>query len=264
MSTAKYEYGQYQGGMIKKLDVEGCIISNTFYTEQQRSDWHAHENAHLSLLFSPSKGETKSKEMYADNKGMIFTYHEGQVHRFTTQKGMATSANIEIDKAFLEKYGISFSTFKKNLLQKENAKSLIIHAQAELFGKDHNKELNVLSILLEMMSSKPKEYGNHPVWLEKLKELLNDKWNESLTLDNIALELGVHPVTISKYFRKYFGLTLGQYRRKIRVENSLSLIKSQKMSLSEIAHFCNYSDQSHFIREFKKHTGLKPLDFKRM
>ncbi len=264
MHTRRYKYGQYQGGILKKVNAKGSIISNTFYTRQHQSEWHSHENAHLALLFYPSKAETKNKERYSDYKGNIFTYHEGQIHRFTTRKGITTSSNIEIGKSFLNKYNFTFSTFEQNLLKKENAKSLIIQTQAELFGDDFNKELNILSLLLEMASSEPKEYFKQPVWIDRLKNLLQDNWNETLTLDYMSMEIGVHPVTISKYFRKYVGCTIGQYRRKIRIERSLSIIKSTKMSLSEVAHYCNYSDQSHFIREFRKHIGLKPFDFKKM
>ncbi len=102
-----------------------------------------------------------------------------------------------------------------------------------------------------------------PIWVIRLKELLHDNWNKEMSLAEISQIVQVHPVTVSKYFRKYFSNTLGEYRRKLKIEKSINLIKNSNKSLSEIAYNCNFSDQSHFIRNFKTHTGFLPKDFRR-
>ncbi len=48
------------------------------------------------------------------------------------------------------------------------------------------------------------------------------------------------------------------------VERSLPLIKESRMSLSEIAHYCGFADQSHFIRCFRGATGFRPGAFRRL
>jgi AraC family transcriptional regulator len=82
-----------------------------------------------------------------------------------------------------------------------------------------------------------------------------------MPLQEIALIIGVHPVTISKFFRKYFSCTLGEYQRKIKIEKSIQLIKESKLSLTEIAFLCGFTDQSHFTRNFKNMTGFLPKKF---
>lgn len=96
-----------------------------------------------------------------------------------------------------------------------------------------------------------------------LKQLLHDKWNEVLSLQEIAGLVGAHPVTISKNFRKYFHCTLGTYQRRLKIEKSIDLIKNSTLSLSEIAFYCGFTDQSHFIRNFKELTGFLPKDYRK-
>lgn len=65
-------------------------------------------------------------------------------------------------------------------------------------------------------------------------------------------------------FKKYIGITPKQYQRVLRFNDVFTQMQSdQFLSWSDIAHRCGYSDQSHFIREFKSFSGLIPKSFRR-
>jgi AraC family transcriptional regulator len=83
------------------------------------------------------------------------------------------------------------------------------------------------------------------------------------SLNQLSVMLGLHPVTISRQFHHYYACTLGEYIRKLRVEKALTLIKEREHSLTEIAFASGFADQSHFIRAFKRFTGLLPLAYKK-
>jgi len=118
------------------------------------------------------------------------------------------------------------------------------------------------SLLLELISGTKGLQGKGiPSWIMRLKELLHEHWNEQMTLQEMSVIVGVHPITISKFFRKFFACTLGEYQRKLKIEKSIQLIKNSDMTLSEIAFYCGFADQSHFIRNFKKMTGFLPKHF---
>jgi len=64
---------------------------------------------------------------------------------------------------------------------------------------------------------------------------------------------------INRYFSEWFGLSLKEYCNILRFRASLHHIKEGKLFPEQ-----NYSDQSHFIREVKKFTGVTPKElFKR-
>jgi len=63
-------------------------------------------------------------------------------------------------------------------------------------------------------------------------------------------------------FKKYFGLTPKVFHRISRFNNILQLINNkQTVSWSQIAYQFGYSDQSHFIKEFKEFSGFNPQEF---
>ncbi|HWK05009.1 MAG TPA: AraC family transcriptional regulator [Puia sp.] len=93
---------------------------------------------------------------------------------------------------------------------------------------------------------------------------MNDRWNELLSLQDLSVVVGVHPVTISKHFSRYFNCTLGQYMRKLRINKAISLVKSSGTSLTDISYECGFADQSHFIRTFKHMTGFLPMQYQRL
>jgi AraC family transcriptional regulator len=93
---------------------------------------------------------------------------------------------------------------------------------------------------------------------------MHDRWQETLTLQELAQELQLHPVTISKHFPKYFNCTLGEYMRKVKIEKALTQIRTSPESLTEIAYACGFFDQSHFIKAFKQVTGFLPKAYKKL
>jgi AraC family transcriptional regulator len=74
-----------------------------------------------------------------------------------------------------------------------------------------------------------------PAWLDRVSEYLQEHWNETVSLDELSLIAGVHPVTVSTFFPKYFSGTLGAYMRKLKVDHALNLIKTSDASLTDIA-----------------------------
>jgi AraC family transcriptional regulator len=103
-----------------------------------------------------------------------------------------------------------------------------------------------------------------PLWVKKLKEILIDGCAEKLSLVNLANELNIHPVHLSRDFSKHFHCTFGEYVRKVRVEKSLSFLPNKNLSLTEIAFECGFADQSHFLRCFKQINGINPSAYRKL
>ncbi len=124
----------------------------------------------------------------------------------------------------------------------------------------------LLQVFNKFMS---KELGKKkvPMWAVKLKETIQDQidTNYSLNLREISKAIDLNPDYLSREFSKYFdSLSFGEYIRKLRVDKAIELLHSGKHSQAEIAYLTGFSDQSHFIRIFKKHLGMTPITFKRL
>ena len=260
----KLNSGEYSGKIVQRLNIDDSIITNTLYSSKQNiPEWHYHENLHICFVFQGGKAETAHNTKYTEPNGSIFFYHAEEKHRWISPQPVSKSANIEIGREFLKKYNFSELDIKEALKKRVNSKSLILKIQNDMVANDIDSASSIHSLLLELITNPEiSSFKDTPKWVIQLRELLHDNWSQELSLEELAKIVQVHPVTISKYFRKYFSCTLGEYKRMLKVEKSIDFIKDFDKSLFEIAYDCNFSDQSHFIRNFKKTTGFLPKDFR--
>jgi YesN/AraC family two-component response regulator len=83
-------------------------------------------------------------------------------------------------------------------------------------------------------------------------------------LTEVADTLQVNPTYLSREFARYFDdLSFGEYIRKLRIDKALQLLNTTTYSLGEIAYLTGFSDQSHFARIFKQHTGQRPSAYRK-
>jgi AraC-like DNA-binding protein len=62
---------------------------------------------------------------------------------------------------------------------------------------------------------------------------------------------GVHPVHVSRSFRRTLGCTFREYLTLIRIRRATDLLKQSSTCITEIAFACGFSDHAHFTRTFK-------------
>ncbi|MEL6812254.1 MAG: AraC family transcriptional regulator, partial [Bacteroidota bacterium] len=63
-------------------------------------------------------------------------------------------------------------------------------------------------------------------------------------------------------FKKYAGLTPKVFHRIMRFNEILQQIhKKEHIAWSQVAYQFGYTDQSHFIKEFKEFSGFSPEEF---
>lgn len=108
--------------------------------------------------------------------------------------------------------------------------------------------------------------SKQPQWVKELKEMIQDQVDAQLSIDikKISSELELNPSYLSREFSRYFeDLNFGDYVRKKRIEKAIELMKNPKNTLTEISYLTGFSDQSHFTRIFKKHTGQSPSQFRK-
>ncbi|WP_343706509.1 chromate resistance protein ChrB domain-containing protein [Flavobacterium sp.] len=105
-----------------------------------------------------------------------------------------------------------------------------------------------------------------PSWVKDLKDIIQDQIDAQFAFDlkKISSELDLNPSYLSREFSKHFeDLNFGEYVRKLRIEKAINLIENSSHTLTEIAYMTGFSDQSHFTRIFKLHTGKNPSAYRK-
>ncbi|MDQ1162511.1 AraC-like DNA-binding protein [Chryseobacterium sp. SORGH_AS 447] len=86
----------------------------------------------------------------------------------------------------------------------------------------------------------------------KLFELIYSS-KGATTVKELSEQAGWSSRQINRYFNHWLGVSLKSYLNMIRFSNSLKQLKK-----GDFYPELNYGDQSHFIREVKKFTGVRP------
>ncbi len=67
---------------------------------------------------------------------------------------------------------------------------------------------------------------------------------------------------LDRRMRRVFGLATGQWMLKVRLDAAQRLLKETKISVAAISQQAGYSDQSAFTRQFRRATGLSPIEYR--
>lgn len=85
--------------------------------------------------------------------------------------------------------------------------------------------------------------------------------NTSKSINELADAACLGKKQYERVFREYVGMNPKRYYRIVRFQKSLLLMGKGERNCADVAYSCGYSDQSHFIREFKTMTGVTPKSF---
>ncbi len=85
--------------------------------------------------------------------------------------------------------------------------------------------------------------------------------SSSVSLSDIAAQLNTSKEHLCRSFKQEIGENLTNYIHKIKIQESLDLIKSKKYSVSEVAFMFGYSSSSYYSSVFKKVIGVSPKKY---
>jgi AraC family transcriptional regulator len=253
--------GKYFGNIGRRYRLDGLAVVDVVYRQPVYSGWHAHEQAHLTLVLNGGNRERRSKTETQLRCGQVVFYRNHEHHRNDHTVFPSRNINIEISQGFFNYSGISETDLELAVHQQRLNAADVVKILKEISVDENHAAGNVAMLLA---ASTIKKRSQHlPAWVVQIKELLHDQWTDFPNLHDLSTAVGVHSTTISKYFTAYFGCTLGAYLRRLKIERALVMLRESQYSLTEIGHICGFSDQSHFIRTFKSETGFLPKSFRR-
>ena len=87
--------------------------------------------------------------------------------------------------------------------------------------------------------------------------------DQNLCLQMISEEFNISVPYLSRFFKEQTGENLNSYLNNIRIEKSKELLVNTDMTISEVAKNVGFTNNSSFIRVFKKHTSTTPGSFKK-
>jgi len=258
--------GKFYGATKHRLELGGVVLTEIIHASGRKLPSHTHESAYFGLLLAGSYSE-RCTQRTADYDPFTIGFHPPALTH-SDQVGACGSRMfcIELRDDYLDRTRkfLTAPRFVPDLCASE-----LTWLGLRLYRSFATETLGPLELqeicgdMLERVSGAPLvDEKARPQWLERALELLHERYRDSLTLEQIAAQLNVHPIHLSRVFRKRHGCTMAEFMNRKRVQFACRALASEWADLATVAADAGFADQSHFGRIFKSCTGQTPGQFR--
>ena len=98
--------------------------------------------------------------------------------------------------------------------------------------------------------------------IKKAIQYISKHYTSALTLEEVAMHVGLNPSYFSSYFKQMCGSSFKEYLNMVRIEEAKRLLSNTDYSILDIAIAIGFDNQSYFSKVFKKYTGLTPKHYR--
>jgi AraC-like DNA-binding protein len=99
--------------------------------------------------------------------------------------------------------------------------------------------------------------------LEPVLRAIQSRYAETLTLEQMAGLVHLHPAYFSTLFRRATGLPPSQYLSRYRLRRAHDMLLSTDHSIREIAAATGFRDPFYLSRAFRRAAGLSPSEYRK-
>ncbi|SDC96437.1 Helix-turn-helix domain-containing protein [Paenibacillus sp. UNCCL117] len=100
-------------------------------------------------------------------------------------------------------------------------------------------------------------------FVQRAVRLLQDHVESGAPLKQVARELGISPVQLTRLFKKEFRMTPVKYIAGLRMARAARLLIHTGLTLADIAERCGYTDEHHLSKTFKSVMGVNPSAYRK-
>ena len=94
--------------------------------------------------------------------------------------------------------------------------------------------------------------------IHALQDALSNQPEDDRDLEAWAKEVGMSPRNLTRTFRQATGISIHEYRTKLRLERASGLLHSPGLTVDAVAALCGFSDSRHLRRLWRQNFGTSP------
>ncbi|MEN8075805.1 AraC family transcriptional regulator [Clostridioides difficile] len=246
-------------------------------------DLHWHTQCEIIKILEGEFSLILNDEKILSKAGDILFIHDGVVHGGTPINCVYEC--IVFDMSLLLKKNITCTKLLSDIINHNKVIDTIISGHNKhieiccnyLFESINSKEpgfelivqgslYNLLGMILRTGLYKTKSISTKrsSTSLQQLKTvltLLEEKFSEPLTLEDLSKSVGMTPKYFCRFFHQMTNKTPIEYLNYYRVDVACELLLTKDVCITDVALDCGFNDVSYFIKTFKKYKGITPKQY---
>lgn len=119
----------------------------------------------------------------------------------------------------------------------------------------------IVPLLGELRDQKQQE-ESRPVRMAKA--FIEENYRRPLGLAEVAEAVGLCEAYFSSSFKKYTGTSFTEYLNEVRIRAAKTYLRTTAYTNGEIADLVGYADDKYFLKVFKKSTGIRPGEYRKL
>jgi YesN/AraC family two-component response regulator len=151
-----------------------------------------------------------------------------------------------------------------DIIEMDNKKSLFDHLyELKTFDEvKHWFKSGIIHPLLTKIEERTEsQYKNLS---DKIIHIIQQDFDQDITLESIATRLHYNPNYLSSIFRKEMQISFSEYLALYRLNMAKQWLVETDMSVKEISEKLKYNNSQNFIRSFRKNEGTTPGKYREL
>lgn len=258
----------FLGETLDLRQISGITLSENVYAGGEDVPRHTHEAGFFSLTLSGGYLERHDARDIEYGVGSVSFHPAGDEHSLRFGAEPTRCLNVEVSDEWLRRLeGLSE---REDLVRLENGPLLWLSARLfAAFRSSFDATDSIENLVLEMVGcvagvEEDPPSAREPLWLGAVDEMLRAEYPAGVTVFDLARRVGVHPVHLSRTWRRHRGSSIPRTVHRMRVDAACRLLSEGEMPLVDLALQVGFADQSHFSNVFKTFTGMTPGAYQRM
>ncbi len=91
---------------------------------------------------------------------------------------------------------------------------------------------------------------------------IQQNYNKPIKNEDIADYFYFNPSYVNRIFKAHTGFSLKTFIIDYRINQAMEILRTQTISVSEVAFMVGFTDIPHFIKTFKSHVGKTPNEYR--
>ena len=241
--------------------------------------------ARARIVPANKKAPSKMKRPY-----YVFIFYHGceKTYKFKNGKTLHTKSNdilflpkeeeyVVTCTKFGETYSMNFELYEdiplsSFVFRPKNAAAFFEYFKAaeaawrkKYTGYEMRLKAEVYNVICNMIKEYEMEYVGKKS-NDRIKPAIN-YIHSNYNKDNISMSVlaelcGMSEVSFRKIFTNSMGITPLKYINNLKIASAKELLLSKSCTISKVAELSGFHCDSYFSREFKKHTGMSPIEYK--